>query len=111
MEWNIDLTDLKESAVRRMLREAITTEKDRSLPLHKRSKQKLEVEAEDDATEDADDENEKLVELSEEQGKPAEIPMTHEDISEEAGDKLVAPKKSVAKAAAGKKIGKPYTPS
>jgi hypothetical protein len=109
MEWNIDLADLKESAVRRMLREAISTEKDRSLPLHKRGKQKLEVE--DESTEEADEENEKLVELAEEHGEPKDIPMTNEDVSEEAGDKLTPPKKTAAKTVAGKKIGKPYTPS
>lgn len=111
MEWNIDLSDIKESAVRRMLREAISTEKSRSLPLHKRSKQKLEVAAEDEATEDSDDENEKLVGLAEEHGKPADIPMTNEDVSEEARDKLEPPKKIAAKKVAGGKIGKPYTPS
>jgi hypothetical protein len=110
MEWNIDLADLKESAVRRMLREAISTEQNRSLPLHKRNKKPLEVEAEDEATEDADDENEKLVELASEHGAPKDIPVTKEDISEEAGDKLEPPKKTVAKKSAGK-IGKPYTPS
>lgn len=110
MEWKIDLSDLKESAVRRMLREAMTTESERSLPLHRRGKQKLEVEAEDEATEDADDEHDKLAALAAEKGEPAEIPMTNEDISEEAGDKLEPPKKSVAKKSAGK-IGKPYTPS
>lgn len=110
MEWNIDLSDLKDSAVRRMLREAISTEKNRSLPLHRRNKKPLEVEAEDEATEDAEDENDKLVELASEQGEPKDIPVTNEDISEEAGDKLEPPKKAVAKKSAGK-IGKPYTPS
>lgn len=110
MEWNIDLSDLKESAVRRMLREAISTEKNRSLPLHKRSKKPLEVEAEDDATEEADDENDKLVELASEHGEPKELPMTNEDVSEEAGEKLEPPKKAVAKKGGGK-IGKPYSPS
>lgn len=108
MEWNIDLSDLKDSAVRRMLREAISTEKTRSLPLHKRSKKPLEVE--DEATEDAEDENDKLVELASEQGEPKDIPVTNEDVSEEAGDKLEPPKQAVAKKPAGK-IGKPYTPS
>lgn len=110
MEWKIDLSDLKESAVRRMLREAITTEHDRSLPLHRRGKKPLEVEDEDDATEEADEENEKLVSLSQEHGKPADIPMTNEDVSEEASEKLEPPKKPAAKKAAGK-LGKPYTPS
>jgi hypothetical protein len=110
MEWKIDLSDLKESAVRRMLRDAITTEHERSLPMHRRGKKQLEVEAEDEATEDADDENQKLVELAEENGKPADIPMTNEDVSEEAGDKLAPPKKPAAKKVAGK-LGKPYTPS
>lgn len=107
MEWNIDLSDLKESAVRRMLREAITTDKNRSLPLHKR-KEKLEVEEDDDATKEADDENDKLVELSREHGAPKDVPVTNEDVSEEASEKLEPPKKVAKKA---EKIGKPYTPS
>lgn len=111
MSFMIDVSDLKESAVRRMLREAICTESNRSLPLHKRNQQKLEAEAPDEDSEEADEENEKLVQLSEEHGKPAEIPMTDEDISEEAGEKLAPPKKPAAKSVAGKKIGKPYSPS
>lgn len=110
MEWNIDLSDLKESTVRRMLREAISTDKNRSLPLHKR-KEKLEVETHDDATAEADEEGEKLATLAEEKGKPADIPMTDEDMSEEAVEKLAPPKKTASKTVAGKKIGKPYTPS
>lgn len=111
MEWKIDLSDLKESAVRRMLRDAITTEQDRALPLHRRAKKKLEVESEDDeATEEADEENEKLVSLAEEQGQPKELPITNEDVSEEAGDKLTPPKKPAVKTVAGK-LGKPYSPS
>lgn len=110
MEWKIDLSDLKESAVRRMLRDAISTEHERSLPLHKRGKKPLEVEADDEATEEADEENEKLVSLAEERGQPKELPITNEDVSEEAGDKLAPPKKPAAKKAAGK-LGKPYSPS
>lgn len=108
MDLKFDLSDFKESTVRRMLREFISTENERSLPLHKRGKQKPEIE--DDATEEADEENEKLVELAAEQGEPKDIPVTHEDISEEAGEKLESPKKAAPKKVAGK-LGKPYTPS
>jgi hypothetical protein len=111
MEWNIDLADLKESAVRRMLREAITTQKNSSLPLHKRGKKQDDIVEDDDASETADEENEKLTELAAEKGEPKEIPMTNEDISEEAGEKLMPPKKMSAKSVVKTKLGKPYTPS
>jgi len=111
MEWNIDLADLKESAVRRMLREAITTHKNSSLPMHKRGKKQDELEVEDHNADSEDEENEKLTELASEKGEPAEIPMTNEDISEEAGEKLMPPKKMAAKSVVKTKLGKPYTPS
>lgn len=103
MEWEIDLTDLKDSAVRRMLREAIAKEKDRSLPMHKRGEKKqIEV---DDASEEMEEESEKLAELAAEKGEPKEIPMTGEDVSEETSEKLAAQKKNA------KKLGKPYSPA
>jgi hypothetical protein len=87
LEFSID--DIKPAALRRMLTQAIRTEGNRSKPLHKRkSKEELEVE-DDDATEEADDEMDKLADLSEEQkGKASDVPMEDEDMSDEAMDEL-----------------------
>jgi len=83
MKWDIDLSDLKESAVRRMLREAISKETDRSKPASKRDKE-LQAELE----EAADDENDKLVEMSASKGESSPIPVSEEDVSDEANDSL-----------------------
>lgn len=98
MELEFDLTDLKDSAVRRMLRQAISAQKNRSLPLHKR-KPESETEV-DDATEEAEEENEKLADLAEESnGKAAPVEMDDEDMSDEAMEKLEPPKKKAKKKA------------
>lgn len=99
MEIEFDLSDLKEAAVRRMLRQAILREKNRSLPMHKRkSEVELEEEGEDDATEEAEIEGEKLAALHEDQkGKAAPIEMDDEDMSDEAMEKLEPPKKKAKK--------------
>lgn len=99
MDFEFDLTDLKDSAVRRMLRQAISTQKNRSLPMHKR-KPEDEVDEVDDATEEAEEENEKLADLAEEsKGKPAPVEMDDEDMSDEAMEKLEPPKKKAKKKA------------
>lgn len=99
MELEFDLTDLKDSAVRRMLRQAISAQKNRSLPLHKRKKED-EIEDVDDATEEAEEENEKLADLAEESnGKAAPVEMDDEDMSDEAMEKLEPPKKKAKKKA------------
>jgi hypothetical protein len=100
MELEFDLTDLKDSAVRRMLRHAISTQKNRSLPMHKR-KEDLKVESEvDDATDEAEEESEKLADLAEEgKGKAAPVEMDDEDMADEAIDKLEPPKKKAKKKA------------
>lgn len=98
MELEFDLTDLTNSAVRRMLRQAISSQKNRSLPLHKR-KAEDDVET-DDATEEAEEENEKLADLAEEsKGKAAPVEMDDEDMSDEAMEKLEPPKKKAKKKA------------
>lgn len=105
LELEFSFDDIKPAALRRMLTQAIRTEGNRSKPLHKR-KPESELEPDDDeATEESDDENDKLVELSEEQkGKAADVPMNDEDMSDEAMDKLPAQKdKTKAKAKKPKK--------
>lgn len=101
MEMEFDLTDLKDSAVRRMLRQAILREKNRSLPMHKRkSEEELDEPEEDDATEESEIEGEKLAALHEDQkGKAAPVEMDDEDMSDEAMEKLEPPKKKAKKKA------------
>ena len=50
------------SALVAMLEDAVSKERDRSLPMHKRG-EKDEPEEKDDATEEADEEREKLAEI------------------------------------------------
>lgn len=90
MEFEIDPSEITHKGLQRMLRTALAQMKDRSLPLHKRSG--AEVEEQDDETEDADKENDKLVKLHQSRGEPAPIPMTDEDLPESVADKL--PKKA-----------------
>lgn len=75
------------SALIEMLEDAVMAEKERSLPIHKRGgKDKI---VKDDATEEADEEREKLADLSEEtHGSPAPIEMDDEDMSDEAIEKI-----------------------
>lgn len=99
MELEFDLTDLKDSAVRRMLRQAISKEKNRSLPMHKRKPEGEAAEV-DDATDEAEEENNKLADLAEEgKGKPAPVEMDDEDMSDEAIETLEPPKKKAKKKA------------
>lgn len=103
MEIEFDLSDLKEAAVRRMLRQAILREKNRSLPMHKRKGEsdiKEEAEDVDEATEEADEEASKLATLHEDQkGKAAPVEMDDEDMSDEAMETLEPPKKKAKKKA------------
>jgi hypothetical protein len=94
MEMEFDLSDLKEGAVRRMLRQAIMREKNRSLPMHKRKPESEIKESDDDeATEETEVEGEKLAALHEDQkGKAAPVEMDDEDMSDEAMDALTPPK-------------------
>lgn len=105
LELEFSFDDIKPAALRRMLTQAIRTEGNRSKPMHKRKPEaELEVE-EDEATEESDDENDKLVDLSEEQkGKASDVPMGDEDLSDEAMDKLpVAKDKAKPKGKKAKK--------
>lgn len=91
---DIDLfNDLKEPVVRRLLRQAYMAQQEDSLPMHRRKSG-----GDDDATEDQDDEMEKTVELHESRGKPAPIPVTDDDVSENAAIKML-PKKAKGKKA------------
>lgn len=88
------------SALVAMLEDAVSTERERSKPMHKRSAGD-EPEEKDDATEEADEEREKLADLAEEtHGKPEPVEMDEEDMSDEAMDglkKKIAGKKPKAK--------------
>ncbi len=76
------------SALVEMLEDAIMTEKERSLPMHKRGKK--EKSEKDDATEEQDEESQKTADLNEEmRGKPNPVEMDDEDMSEEAMDELM----------------------
>lgn len=93
MELEFDLSDLKEGAVRRMLRQAIMKEKNRSLPMHKRKPDSELDQDDDEATEESEAEGEKLAALHEDQkGKAAPVAMDDEDMSDEAMDALAPPK-------------------
>lgn len=85
MRFNVDLTDFKDSSIRRMLRDALSQQSERELPMHKRASKDGEP---DDATKEQDDENDKLVEMHNSRGEPAPIPVTDEDLPEEVSDRL-----------------------
>lgn len=98
IELEFSFDDIKPSALRRMLTQAVRLESNRSKPLHQRkSKAELEIE-DDDATEESDEEMEKLANLSEEKkGKAADVPLADEDMSDEAMEELTPPKKAAKK--------------
>lgn len=90
MEMNLGKNPFKKftkSALIEMLEDAVMAEKERSLPMHKRGqKEKTEK---DDATEEADEEREKLADLAEEhRGSPNPVEMDDEDMSDEAMEKI-----------------------
>lgn len=85
------------SALVEMMEQAVMTEQERMLPMHKRGKK--DRGDKDDATEDADEEREKLADLAEEQsGSPAPVEMSDEDMSDEAMEEIESrmPKKKAA---------------
>jgi hypothetical protein len=87
------------SALVAMLEDAVSQERERTLPAHKRDEDK-EHKKDDDEVE-ADEEREKLADLAEEtHGKPAPVEMDEEDLSDKAMDRL---KKKVTKTAPKKK--------
>jgi hypothetical protein len=78
MRLNIELRDAIEEAIHKDL--------DRQKPRHERNGKKRKKHEED---EDADDEMEKLADLSEEtNGSPSDIPMGDEDLSDDAMEGL-----------------------
>lgn len=99
MELNLGKNPFKKftkSALVDMLEDAILAEKDRSLPMHKRGK--VDKYEKDEATEEADEEREKLADLAEEtHGKPAPVEMDDEDMSDEAIEKIESKAKPPAK--------------
>ncbi len=92
MDFEFDLSDLKESAVRRMLMSALKRDGQRSKPSHKRDEDvQKEIEEEDD------EENSKLADLhSSSKGEASPIPVTEEDLSDDAAEEM---KKKPAKGA------------
>lgn len=81
MEMDIDLSDLKESAVRRLLRTVIGKEMTRSQMASKRTKVEVEVEDDDDSMlEEQESEMEKNSALAmEKKGSPAPISARESD--------------------------------
>lgn len=98
LEFELTFDDIKPSTLKRMLAQAVRTEKNRSLPLHKRKSKEELVSEDDDATEESDAEMDKLADLSEEKkGKAADVALTDEDMSDEAMEELTPPKKAPKK--------------
>jgi DNA-directed RNA polymerase subunit K/omega len=99
MEMNLGKNPFKKftkSALIEMLEDAVMSEKERSLPIHKRGKK--EKAEKDEATEEADEEREKLADLAEEQhGSPAPVEMDDEDLSDEAMDEIESKAKPAPK--------------
>lgn len=90
LEYEIDLSEITHKGLQRMLRTALAQSQNRSKPLHQRGD--AVAGDQDDDTEEADKENDKLVELHQSRGTPAPIPATDEDFAESVADKL--PKKA-----------------
>lgn len=83
MEMDIDLSDLKESAVRRLLRTVITSESRRTKMAGKRSKVEIEGDDDDEGELDAETEMEKNAALAmEKKGAPAPISARESDFRE-----------------------------
>jgi|APCry1669189034_1035192.scaffolds.fasta_scaffold02793_2 hypothetical protein len=99
MKFNVDLSDFKDSSIRRMLRDALHQHAERELPIHKRESKDGEP---DEATKEQDDENDKLVAMHNSRGEPAPIPVTDEDMPEEVSDRMMKAKPD-AKFKKGKK--------
>lgn len=78
--------DLKAPVVRRLLRQAYMSQREDSLPMHRRKSG-----GEDEVTEDQDEEREKTAELHASRGKPAPIPVSDEDVSENTAAKMMPP--------------------
>lgn len=86
----IEWSDIKPSARERLLRSALHKEMNRSKPLHQRDKEEDEEEEEyeDSGIGEHDEENDALVNLHNEKGKPKSIPVTEEDLSDDAIETL-----------------------
>lgn len=105
----VGLDQLRPSAVKQLLVEALQREADRQLPMHRRGKEEGGDKGEEP------EENDKLIDMVEEtKGKPAGIPVTKDDLSkhsrepmEDSGmfedDEPVKEEKPAAKSAKAKK--------
>ena len=98
----LGLDDIKPSSYKRIVQDMIYRETERSKPLHKRKKGERDDD-EDDATAEADEENDKLVALDRERGEPNDVELDDEDMSEEAMSELTSMAKSKKKTAKKKK--------
>jgi hypothetical protein len=99
LELDIDIfSDLTKAAKDRLLRKALMSEANRQKPLHRRDK-----EMGDPDTEEADEEMEKTVELHQNRGKPAPIPVSDEDFSEDVAATITQGAKAEKKSAKPKK--------
>lgn len=93
IELDIDIfSDLTKAAKDRLLRKALMSEANRQKPLHQRDKS-----MDDPDTEEQDEEMEKTVELHQKRGKPAPIPVTDEDFSEDVAATISQGAKAAAK--------------
>jgi hypothetical protein len=89
VDVEIDLfRDLTVAAKDRLLRKALMVDANRRKPLHRRD-----PEADDPASDEQDMERERTVDLHQNKGKPAPIPVTDEDFPEEVADELPKAKK------------------
>lgn len=92
----VQLKEVTNKGLQRLLLQAWRDSNNRSLPMHKRSKD--EPEDMDDDTREAAKENDKLVDLHAEKGSPAPIPATDEDFPETVAEKLPKAKAKTKKA-------------
>jgi hypothetical protein len=101
----ISIDQIKPSAVKQMLVDALRREARRSLPAHRRSEAAKSVLGEEDDENDVSKENDKKVDLVEEtKGKARDIPVSKNDLSRTAREALTD-KRTLPKAEAddGKK--------
>lgn len=79
--FNVSLSDLKRGCVERMLQEAVSRDMQRS----KMASPSRKSDEDEEKDYDEESENDKIVKLQEDtRGKPAPIPVTEEDFSEDA---------------------------
>ena len=89
VDLDIDIfRDLTAAAKDRILRKALMMDANRRKPVHRRDPDK-----EDTASDEQDMERERTVDLHQNKGKPAPIPVTDEDFPEDVADEIPKAKK------------------